>query len=105
MSIEARIPEMSDKELENLHANASRLFEEGSPAQRAQAETLLPLIDAQLKGTGLSGGLLPVRSVGVKADLRTYEQPVMLSGLAPHETLLDRLQAGEEARHAGRVAG
>ena len=39
-----------------------------------------PLIDAQLAGTGLAGRLLPVRSVGVKADLRTYEQPVMLVG-------------------------
>src|SRR4029077_2418345 len=47
-----------------------------------------PLIDAQLRGTGLSGVLLPVRSVGVKADLRTYEQPVMLTGHAPHDTLL-----------------
>jgi len=47
-----------------------------------------PLIDAQLAGTGLRGRLLPVRSVGVKADLRTYEQPVMLSGDAPHDTLL-----------------
>ncbi len=47
-----------------------------------------PLIDEQLRGTGLQGVLLPVRSVGVKADLRTYEQPVMLTGQAPHETLL-----------------
>ena len=47
-----------------------------------------PLIDEQLRGTGLQGHLLPVRSVGVKADLRTYEQPVMLTGHAPHETLL-----------------
>ncbi len=47
-----------------------------------------PLIDEQLLGTGLQGVLLPVRSVGVKADLRTYEQPVMLAGEAPHDTLL-----------------
>ncbi len=32
---------------------------------------------------GLSGALLPVRSVGVKADLRSYEQPVMLWGDLP----------------------
>ena len=59
-----------------------------------------PLIDAQLAGTGLTGALLPVRSVGVKADLRTYEQPVMLSGVAPHETLLS-----VAAQIYGRVPG
>jgi len=34
-------------------------------------------------GLGLSAGLLPVKSVGVKADLRSYEQPVMLWGTIP----------------------
>jgi GMP synthase (glutamine-hydrolysing) len=47
-----------------------------------------PQIDAGLRGSGLEGRLLPVRSVGVKADLRTYEQPVVLIGRAPHPTLL-----------------
>ena len=51
-------------------------------------ERTQPLIDEQLRGTGLDGHLLPVRSVGVKADLRTYEQPVMLTGHAPHDTLV-----------------
>jgi GMP synthase (glutamine-hydrolysing) len=32
--------------------------------------------------------LLPIRSVGVKADLRAYEHPVLLTGSAPWETLL-----------------
>ena len=32
---------------------------------------------------------LPVRSVGVKADLRAYEHPVILSGQAPWATLLE----------------
>jgi GMP synthase (glutamine-hydrolysing) len=32
---------------------------------------------------GLGGALLPVRSVGVKADLRSYEQPVLLWGGLP----------------------
>jgi GMP synthase (glutamine-hydrolysing) len=59
-----------------------------------------PLVDAQLQGTGLSGRLLPVRSVGVKADLRTYEQPVMLAGEAPHQTLLS-----VAAQIYGRVPG
>ena len=51
-------------------------------------DRIQPLIDAELQGTGLEGRVLPVRSVGVKADLRTYEQPVMLSGYAPHQTLM-----------------
>ena len=56
---------------------------EGHDPARAQ-----PLIDDKLAGSGLTGLMLPVKSVGVKADLRTYEQPVMLSGTAPLETLM-----------------
>ena len=59
-----------------------------------------PLIDRELRGTGLRGRLLPVRSVGVKADLRTYEQPVVLMGEAPHETLV-----AIAAQIYGRVPG
>lgn len=40
-------------------------------------------IDAELEGTGLRGIPLPVRSVGVKADLRSYEHPVLLAGPFP----------------------
>lgn len=58
------------------------------------------LIDVQLAGTGLRGWLLPVKSVGVKADLRTYEQPVMLAGHASHETLMS-----VAAQIYGRVPG
>jgi len=36
---------------------------------------------------GLSARVLPVRSVGVKADLRSYEHPVMISGDAPWPVL------------------
>jgi GMP synthase (glutamine-hydrolysing) len=59
-----------------------------------------PDIDAQLEGTGLRGRLLPVRSVGVKADLRAYEQPVLLTGHAPHDTLL-----AVAAQIYGRIPG
>ena len=38
---------------------------------------------------GLSGLTLPIRSVGVKADLRAYEHPVLLSGAVTWSTLLD----------------
>ena len=47
-------------------------------APRMQAE-----IDAVLRGTGLRGLPLPVRSVGVKADLRSYEHPMLLTGSFP----------------------
>jgi GMP synthase (glutamine-hydrolysing) len=59
-----------------------------------------PRIDAALTDSGLRGCVLPVRSVGVKADLRTYEQPVLLHGSAPHETLLS-----VAAQVYGRVPG
>jgi GMP synthase (glutamine-hydrolysing) len=38
---------------------------------------------------GVETCLLPIRSVGVKADLRAYEHPVLLSGSVPWSTLLD----------------
>ena len=38
---------------------------------------------------GLCGTVLPVRSVGVKADLRSYEMPVLLWGAAPFDRLLE----------------
>ncbi len=41
-----------------------------------------------------------MKSVGVKADLRTYEQPVMLVGQAPYDTLLPLA-----AQIYGRVPG
>jgi hypothetical protein len=47
--MDQRIPDLSDKELESLHANALRLAASGSDKQRQQAESLLPLIDAQLE--------------------------------------------------------
>ena len=37
---------------------------------------------------GLAASALPIKSVGVKADLRCYEHPAMLSGAAPWDTLL-----------------
>jgi GMP synthase (glutamine-hydrolysing) len=40
-------------------------------------------------GYGLEALVLPIRSVGVKADLRSYEHPVMLSGRAGWDELLE----------------
>ncbi|MEW6758169.1 MAG: glutamine-hydrolyzing GMP synthase [Acidobacteriota bacterium] len=35
-------------------------------------------LDRLSRGAGIGAGLLPVRSVGVKADLRSYEHPVLI---------------------------
>ena len=48
MAIADRIPDLSDKELESLHANAVRLQATGTAAQREQAEALLPLLGAAM---------------------------------------------------------
>ena len=57
------------------------LCSDGVPVKNADgAEARLREV---VKPLGLSGALLPVRSVGVKADLRSYEQPVMLWGDLP----------------------
>jgi hypothetical protein len=48
--IEERIPDMSDKELENLHLNAVRLSKSGAPKQQAEAARLLPIIGAAMDG-------------------------------------------------------
>jgi GMP synthase (glutamine-hydrolysing) len=52
----------------------------------AKADALIAGIAAP---AGLSGAVLPVRSVGVKADLRSYEMPVLLRGDVPFDRLLE----------------
>ena len=49
MTIEDRIPEFTDKELENLHGNALRLSTGGKPAQQAEAARLLQIIAAAME--------------------------------------------------------
>ncbi len=53
---------------------------EGLRQIEAEAESLL-------KPFGLRGKALPLRSVGVKADLRSYESPVLLHGEASWDAL------------------
>ena len=50
------------------------------------AEASVPAAAARF---GLDALALPIRSVGVKADLRAYEHPVLLSGEASWECLID----------------
>lgn len=44
MEMDQRIPDLSDHELETLHANAIRLAQSGTPKQKQQADSLLPLL-------------------------------------------------------------
>ena len=55
-----------------------------------EAEPLLAEVMADFELRAL---LLPFRSVGVKADLRAYEHPVLLSGNAPWDTLIEAASA------------
>lgn len=48
MSIDERIAGYSDKELATLNDNVRRLAQTGSVQQRAEAERLIPLVDAEL---------------------------------------------------------
>ena len=54
-----------------------------------------------LEGTGLRGLPLPVRSVGVKADLRSYERPVLLVGQRPSWERLTGIATGLTKRIPG----
>jgi GMP synthase (glutamine-hydrolysing) len=51
-------------------------------------EEIAPLVAEIGRRYGLDAEPLPIRSVGVKADLRAYEHPVLLTGEAEWEDLL-----------------
>jgi GMP synthase (glutamine-hydrolysing) len=51
-------------------------------------EALTPAAGVLASSFGLESLPLPIRSVGVKADLRAYEHPVLLSGEVPWERLI-----------------
>ena len=56
-------------------------------AEDARLDGLQAPVQAVAGDYGLSAMVLPVRSVGVKADLRTYEYPVLLTGEGTWESL------------------
>lgn len=62
----------------------------GSDGRQAEDELseLQAAVDRAVTPFGLDSLVLPIRSVGVKADLRAYEHPVMLSGEAEWDELL-----------------
>ena len=56
---------------------------------RVGFETIEPAIATIAAQRKLSASALPIKSVGVKADLRSYEHPVLLTGTASWEELLE----------------
>ena len=70
-----------------------RLLCNTGEADRTGFEIAKPLVDEIGRRFGLGALLLPIRSVGVKADLRAYEHPVLLSGRADWETLIQAASA------------
>jgi GMP synthase (glutamine-hydrolysing) len=54
----------------------------------ADLEAVSAAVTEKTAGTGLVGTPLPIKSVGVKADLRCYEHPVLLTGDVPWTQLL-----------------
>ena len=66
-----------------------RLLCSNGKAGSEEQDDIIPDIRKISRRFGLDSILLPVRSVGVKADLRSYENPVLLSGDAPWDKVVD----------------
>jgi len=64
----------------------------------AEAAALTPAAAAVAAESGLEAMVLPIRSVGVKADLRSYGHPVLLCGALPGERIVEA--AGEILKRA-----
>jgi GMP synthase (glutamine-hydrolysing) len=60
---------------------------------RTDFDTAEPEVARIAARFGLEALVLPIRSVGVKADLRAYEHPVLLTGDVPWRRLLDAVSA------------
>jgi GMP synthase (glutamine-hydrolysing) len=60
----------------------------GEPDREGFGE-IEPLLPQHGERFGIQMTPLPIRSVGVKADLRAYEHPVLFTGDGPWQTLLD----------------
>jgi GMP synthase (glutamine-hydrolysing) len=64
------------------------LCSDGAPALDGEAlGAVQSQVDPLLEQYRLKGRVLPLKSVGVKADLRSYESPVLLHGEADWDTL------------------
>jgi GMP synthase (glutamine-hydrolysing) len=56
--------------------------------QREHFDEIEPALAALSRREGIEARALPMKSVGVKADLRSYEHPVLLGGDCPWDRLL-----------------
>jgi len=65
------------------------LCSDGELTDGEQLAEMIPAVQAAAAKFGLGGLPLPIRSVGVKADLRSYEHPVLLHGEADWDTLAE----------------
>ena len=70
-----------------------RLLCNAGVADRIGFDIAEPLLSDVSRRFGMEALLLPIRSVGVKADLRAYEHPVLLTGLVPWDTLIQAASA------------
>jgi len=70
-----------------------RLLCNTGEVDRTGFETAEPLVAEVGERFGFGAFLLPIRSVGVKADLRAYEHPVLLSGQGSWDTLIQAASA------------
>ncbi len=65
------------------------LCADGRVEDAAALEAIAPEVAQHAETHGLSGVPLPIKSVGVKADLRSYEHPVLLSGQRDWDELFE----------------
>ena len=80
-----------------------RLLCSTGDADRAHFDELEPSLAAFARRYRIEALALPIRSVGVKADLRSYEHPVLLTEGAPWEELLRTAAAlYKEVPHVNR---
>lgn len=63
------------------------LCSDGQPADNEKLNDLAPAITEAVSAYGLVASPLPIKSVGVKADLRSYEHPVLIHGDANWDQL------------------
>ncbi len=65
------------------------LCSDGEVKDTGSLETIAPAVTEALSRFDLAGAPLPIKSVGVKADLRSYEHPVLIHGEADWDTLAE----------------
>jgi GMP synthase (glutamine-hydrolysing) len=70
-----------------------RLLCSSGDALDVDLAAIQPAVSELSEQTQVAGLVLPIRSVGVKADLRAYEYPVLISGKLPWNSLINLVSA------------